>query len=99
MDYRRKRLSLGALDQQHEALSMPALSLEMFSSYYWPVRTASISLEGASFYVARLFPVQIRISVARRLVSASASQVSEMQDSADSHFPKGIDPFLTAKDL
>ena len=71
----------------------------MFSSYYWPVRTPSISLEGASFYVARLFPVQIRISVARRLVSVSASQVSEMQDSADSHFPKGIDPFLTAKDL
>ena len=71
----------------------------MFSSYYWPVRTPSISLEGASFYVARLFPVQIRISVAGRLVSASASQLSEMQDADGSHFPKGIDPFLTTKDL
>ena len=69
----------------------------MFSSYYWPVRTPSISLEGASFYVARLFPVQIRISVAGRLVSASASQLSEMQDAVGSHLPKGNDPFLTAK--
>ena len=48
-------------------------------------------------YVARLFPVQIRISVAGRLVSASASQLSEMQDAVGSHLPKGNDPFLTAK--
>lgn len=80
---------------------MPALSLD--GDVFFILLASEDTLHfsgGASFYVARLFPVQIRISVARRLVSASASQVSEMQDSApNSRFPEGIDPFLTAKDL
>ena len=80
---------------------MPVLSLDgdVFFILLDSKHTLHFSGGCHCIYVARLFPVQIRISMAGKLVSGSASQVSEMQDSVDSHLPKGIDPFLTAKDL